>query len=203
MFPGGNQLLAASFFIKSFNQPIETTILPSNDLRKTFVNASGALNYGLELEFRRALGTFSRKLRNFAVSSNFTLVDSNIDINPADAVLLTSKSRPLVGQSRYIANAMIDWQKPAWRSDLRFYANYVSRRLADVGTFRLPDIYQEGNTVLDAVYQYTLDERGKWRLRFEAENLGNNQYRWTQGDFLQRSYRLGRTFQAGMSYSFF
>ena len=203
MFPGGNQLLAASFFIKSFNQPIETTILPSNDLRKTFVNASGALNYGLELEFRRALGTFSRKLRNFAVSSNFTLVDSNIDINPADAVLLTSKSRPLVGQSRYIANAMIDWQKPAWRSDLRFYANYVSRRLADVGTFRLPDIYQEGNTVLDAVYQYTLDERGKWRLRFEAENLGNNEYRWTQGDFLQRSYRLGRTFQAGMSYSFF
>jgi outer membrane receptor protein involved in Fe transport len=203
MFPGGNQLLAASFFVKSFNQPIETTILPSNDLRKTFVNAAGALNYGVELEFRRALGSFSRKLRDFAVSSNFTFVDSNIDINPADAALLTSKSRPLLGQSRYIANAIFEWQKPQWKSDVRFYANYVSRRIADVGTFRLPDIYQEGNTSLDAVYQYTFDERGKWRLRFETENLANNEYRWTQGDVLQRSYRLGRTFQIGMTYSFF
>lgn len=203
MFPGGNQILAASFFIKSFADPIEQTILPSNDLRQTFVNAAGALNYGVELEFRRSLGGFTRKLRDFAVSSNFTFVDSNIDINPNDALLLTSKSRPLVGQSRYIANAILEWQKPRLRSVARFYANYVSRRISDVGTFRLPDIYQEANTFLDAVYEYSFDERGKWRLRLEAENLANNEYRWTQGDFLQRSYQLGRNFQLGVSYSFF
>lgn len=202
MFPGGNQILAVSVFVKNFTDPIEQTILPSNDLRQTFVNAAGALNYGAEFEFRRALGSFSRRLRQFAVSSNFTLVNSNIEINPNDALLLTSKSRPLVGQSRYIANTILEWQKPRLRSIARFYVNYVSRRIADVGTFRLPDIYQEGNTSLDAVYDYTFDERGQWRLRIEGENLGNNEYRWTQGDFLQRSYRLGRTFQIGLSYSF-
>ena len=41
-FPGGNQLIAVSFFAKQFKNPIEQTIVPSNDLRQTFVNAQGA-----------------------------------------------------------------------------------------------------------------------------------------------------------------
>jgi outer membrane receptor protein involved in Fe transport len=130
-------------------------------------------------------------------------VDSNIQINPEDATLLTSPNRALLGQSRYISNAILQWTRPRWRSDAKFFANYVSRRVSDVGTFKLPDIYQEGNTFLDFVYQYTVDEKGKWTLRFEAENLADNDYRWTQGPFVQRDYRLGRNFQVGVSYSFF
>jgi outer membrane receptor protein involved in Fe transport len=72
-----------------------------------------------------------------------------------------------------------------------------------VGTFRLPDIYQEGNTFLDFSYQYTIGERGRWGIRFEGENLGDNDYRWTQGNILQRDFHLGRTFQMGISYSLF
>jgi outer membrane receptor protein involved in Fe transport len=41
------------------------------------------------------------------------------------------------------------------------------------------------------------------RVRFEAENLGDNVYQWTQEPFVQREYQLGRTFQAGITYSFF
>src|SRR5262249_52237573 len=52
-FPGGNQLVAASVFAKTFNNPIEQVIVPSNDLRQSFVNAKGARNFGFELEFRR------------------------------------------------------------------------------------------------------------------------------------------------------
>src|SRR5262249_23306861 len=152
--------------------PIEQTIVPSNDLRQTFVNAKGARNIGFELEFRRSLATFMRKLREFAVSSNFTFVDSNIEIQPEDATIVTSQSRPLLGQSRYLANAILQWQRPKWHSDAKFYANYVSRRISDVGTFRLPDIYQEANTFLDLVYHYSMREKGKWSIRFEAENLG-------------------------------
>jgi outer membrane receptor protein involved in Fe transport len=202
LFPGGNQLLAASFFAKQFRNPIEQTIIPSNDLRQTFVNAKGARNFGIELEYRQGLGRFSRRLQDFAVSSNFTFVDSNIEIKPADATIVTSQSRALLGQSRYIFNAIFQWTKPKLRSDAKFYANYVGRRVSDVGTFGVPDIYQEGNTFLDFVYRYSFDEKGKWNLRFEAENLANNEYRWTQGDFLQRSFRLGRTFQVGISYQF-
>ena len=109
----------------------------------------------------------------------------------------------MLGQSRYIVNGIVEWVKPKWHSDARFYTNYVSRRISDVGTFRLPDIYQEGNTFLDFVYQYTLGEKGKWGFRFEAENLANNEYRWSQGGILQRRFQLGRTFQAGITYAFF
>ena len=98
-FPGGNQLVAASVFAKTFADPIEQTIVPSNDLRQTFVNAKGARNVGIELEFRRSLASFTPRLREFGVSANFTFVDSNIDIRPEDATIITSKSRPLLGQS--------------------------------------------------------------------------------------------------------
>jgi outer membrane receptor protein involved in Fe transport len=202
-FPGGNQLIAASFFAKTFNNPIETTIIPSNDLRQTFVNAQSARNIGLELEFRRSLATFTPKLRDFGVSANFTFVDSNIQIKPEDATIITSQNRPLLGQSRYLFNTAFQWVRPAWHSNAKFFANYVSRRISDVGTFKVPDIYQEGNTFLDFVYQYNFSEKSKWTLRLEGENLADNQYRWTQEPFLQRSYQLGRTFQIGVSYSFF
>jgi len=109
----------------------------------------------------------------------------------------------LVGQSRYIVNVIPEWQKPSWHSQARFYANYVSPRISDVGTFRLPDIYQQGNTFLDFVYECSFTERSRWSLRFEAENLADNKYRWTQGDIVQRQYQLGRTFQVGVSYAFF
>jgi outer membrane receptor protein involved in Fe transport len=201
-FLGGNQLLAAGAFAKTFRNPIEATILPSNDLRQTFVNARGAVNRGIELESRTGLGRLHPKLREFALVANFTFVASDIRIREEDARLVTSLHRPLVGQSRYIVNAIAEWIRPRWRSQARFDASYVSRRLSDVGTFGVPDIYQEGNTFLDFVYQYSLSEGGTWVLKFSAENLADNHFRWTQGDILQRSYRLGRTFGLGLNVNF-
>jgi outer membrane receptor protein involved in Fe transport len=202
-FLGGNQLLAASFFTKDFINPIEVTILPANDLRQTFVNAKGAINRGFELETRTGLGRIAPALRDLAVQGNFTFVDSNIRIREEDSTLLTSQNRPLLGQSRFVFNAITEWAKPRWRSLFRFDANFVSRRLSDVGTFGLPDIYQEGNTFLDFSYQYSVTEKGGWTLKFTGENLADNHYRWRQGDILQRSYRIGRTFSIGMGVTIF
>lgn len=203
LFPGGNQLIAASFFLKNFNSPIESTILPSNDLRQSFINAQGARNFGIELEVRQDLKALWARLKEFSVSSNFTFVDSNIQIKPQDAAILTSQSRPLLGQSRYIYNGTLQWARPRWRSEARVMAGYVSRRISDVGTFRLPDIYQEATPNIDVVYQYTRGERNQWVYRIEGENLTNTDFRWTQGPFTQRQYFLGRTFQVGLSYTFF
>lgn len=202
-FMGGDHLIAVSYFVKDFTDPIEVTIQPTTDLRQSFVNAAGAKNQGIELEFRRNLGFLSDRLIPFSLHTNFTVVGSNVDIPSAQALLLTSKARPLVGQSRYVYNIIAEWAKPEWRSQARFFVNTVSRRITDVGTFGLPDIYQERQTFLDAAYQYQLAADGKWNLRFTAENLGNNHYLWTQADITQRSYRLGRTFSLGLSFSLF
>jgi outer membrane receptor protein involved in Fe transport len=109
----------------------------------------------------------------------------------------------MAGQSRYIFNGNLEWAKPSLRSKARFYGNYVSRRLTDVGALGLPDIYQEANAVLDFVYEYSLSESGKWTMRFNAENLTDNYYNFTQGSQPFRNYRVGRTFTIGTSYTFF
>ncbi|MEW5980179.1 MAG: TonB-dependent receptor [Acidobacteriota bacterium] len=200
-FPGGNQVIAASYFYKDFTDPIEVTIQPTTDLRQSFLNAAGAQNQGIELEFRRDLRFIHSAFTPFSLHTNFTFVDSDVDIPADQALLLTSKKRPLLGQSRYIFNLGAEWNKPEWRSSARFYVNSVSRRITDVGTFGLPDIYQERNTFLDFVYQYTIGER--WSLRVTLENLGDNHYLWTQADITQRSFRVGRTFSVGTSFSLF
>jgi outer membrane receptor protein involved in Fe transport len=205
-FLGGDQVIAASFFYKKFENPIESIFTPTTaELRQSFVNAQGANNMGVELEYRRSLKFLTPKMADFSAQANFTFVDSDVQL-PNDRTLvsqLTSLSRPLMGQSRYIYNVILDWNKPRWRSNARFFVNSVSRRITDVGTFRLPDIYQERNTFLDFSYQYDLKENGRWSVRFTAENLTDNQYRWTQGDILQRAFRIGRTFTVGTSFSLF
>jgi outer membrane receptor protein involved in Fe transport len=203
-FLGGNQVLAVSYFWKDFTSPIEQVYLPTaSELRQSFLNVDGARNQGVELEFRKNMGFLSKRARDFAVQTNFTFVDSNVRIPTDQFVILTSSNRPLVGQSRYIYNVIAEWVKPQLHSQARFYVNSVSRRITDVGTFKLPDVYQERNTFLDFVYQYDILENGKWSFRFSAENLTDNEYRYTQADFLVRQFKIGRTFSIGTSFSFY
>ncbi len=203
-FLGGNQVVAASYFFKRFQDPIEQIYRPTaSELRQSFLNVDSARNQGVELEWRQGLGRFSKALRDFGMQANLTLVDSDVTIPTDQFVQLTSANRPLVGQSRYIFNVIAEWQRAALRSNARFYVNSVSRRITDVGTFQLPDIYQERNVVLDFVYEYSIKESGKWKLRFSGENLNNNIYRQTQSDFVVRRFQIGRTLTIGTSYTFF
>ncbi|MDW8129303.1 MAG: TonB-dependent receptor [Bryobacterales bacterium] len=204
LFFGGDQLLAASLFYKTFHNPIEVTIqATTSDLRQTFLNAHSARNRGIEIEMRRRLAALHPRLNEFLLAGNFTFVDSHVRIPDSQRTVLTSLRRPLVGQSRYLANLLVEWMKPSWRSQARFYMNYTSRRLSDVGAMGLPDIYQEGFAQLDFVYHFHFREDGRWSLRLAAENLGDTHYRWTQAGILQRSFRLGRTISVGTSYSIF
>jgi outer membrane receptor protein involved in Fe transport len=204
-FPGGDQVIAASYFYKRFTDPVEVFVTPTTaELLQGYFNAPRANNQGLELEFRRSLRFLGDRFKSFSTTANFTVVDSDVTLGD-DPFLraLTTRNRPLLGQSRFIYNFILDWAKPQWRSSSRFFVNSVSRRITSVGALTLPDIYQERNTFMDFVYQYEILEGGRWNLRFSAENLTDNTYRWTQGDILVRRYQMGRTFSIGTSFSFF
>lgn len=206
-FLGGDEVVAASYFYKRLSDPIEVFLQPStgSDLRQSFFNAEGANNQGVELEFRKNLAFLGSRFRPFSLVTNYTFVDSDVVLGGTDAIvgILTSQKRPLTGQSRYIFNVICDFAKPQWRSNARFFVNSVSRRITDVGLLGLPDLYQERNVMMDFVYQYDIRENGKWSVRFTAENLGDNTFRWTQGGLLVRQYQLGRTFEIGTTFSFF
>lgn len=202
-FPGGNQLIAASFFYKTFDQPIEQVIRATIGLLTTFANADSADNFGFELEFRRNLEFINSGMREWSVSTNFTFVDSNIDLSDVQDTVITTRERPMQGQSRYVANAIVEWARPQWRSTARFYTNYFSSRITDVGSLSLPDVYQQGVTTLDFKYVLNLREDGKWKINFSAENLSNPEWLWTQGGLTFQRYRLGRTYEVGTSIQFF
>lgn len=202
-FPGGNQLVAASFFYKSFDDPIEQVILATVGLLTTFDNARRADNYGFELEFRRGLDFLHPRLWPFAVASNFTFINSEVDISNVTETPLTSKIRPMQGQSRYVYNLIAEWAKPTWRSTARIYTNYFSSRISDVGTYGLPDVVQQGVTTLDVVYEFEIKEGGRWKLRFQAENLNDPSWLWTQGGQTFQRWSLGRTYKIGTSYRIF
>ncbi len=203
-FPGANQLLAASFFYKNFQRPIEQTMIAAVALLRTYSNARAARNYGLELEFRRGLNFLSPRLREFALSSNLTVVDSNIDLeNVSRQVVLTSLVRPMQGQSRYVANVIGEWARPKARSTARYYLNYFSSRITDVGAFGLPDVVQDGLATMDFVYEFVLKGDDRWKLRVAAENFSNARWRLTQGGETFLGYREGRTISIGTSFRVF
>jgi outer membrane receptor protein involved in Fe transport len=80
--------------------------------------------------------------------------------------------------------------------------NYFSDRIASVGAFGLPDVIEEGRTSLDFVYEFQLSETRDWKIRFEAENITDEKFLWTQGGFTKQFYQPGRSYGVGMSYSF-
>ena len=82
--PGG--IISVSPFYKKFTDPIEVAILPSTELLKTWVNAPEANNIGLEFEFRSGLEILAESLENVSLSTNLTLVDS--EVKPGDRVLV-------------------------------------------------------------------------------------------------------------------
>ncbi len=126
------------------------------------------------------------------MSSNLTLVDSNIDLgNLGQTVVLGSLNRPMQGQSRYAANIIGEWSRPKARSTARYYLNYFSSRITDVGAFGLHYVIQDGLATMDFVYEYTLKGDDRWRLRFAAENLNNARWHLTQGGETLFAYREG------------
>jgi outer membrane receptor protein involved in Fe transport len=111
-FPGGSQLIAATFFYKKLTDPIERTVKATTGLLTTFDNAGEADNYGIELEFRRNLGFMTQKLSEFALSSNYTYVHSTIDLSNVEDTVLTTKRRAMQGQSAHVFNFITEWARP-------------------------------------------------------------------------------------------
>jgi hypothetical protein len=183
-FPGATEIVAASVFFKSFDQPIERFIEPTSQLRTSFTNAKSARNFGIELEGRRDLG------RGVIIGGNYTFVDSTIALESFQTNVLTSLDRPLSGTSRHLVNAMVEANvRPV---TARVLVNYFSDRIVDVGALGLPDIVEEGRPSLDLVVSARLGSR--LSVRFAGENLGNRAVRFLQGGQVHRRFEYGRTF---------
>jgi len=192
MFPGGDQVVAVSVFYKHFADPIERIVEPTAQLRTSFTNADSARNVGLELEARRQFADF------FMLGANYTYVSSEISLAAAAAQVQTSLDRPLAGQSENLFNAV--FQVTPGPIVARVLYNFFGSRISDVGSLGLPDIIEDGRGSVDVALSTA------WRVltfRFNAENLTDEDFMFTQGGLTQRRFKLGRAFQFSVGVSAF
>jgi hypothetical protein len=190
-FPGLGELLAASLFYKKLRNPIESTIQGGESPRKQPVNTKGGDNLGVEFEARLGLGRVAGLLDRFSFSGNLTLVDSEVEFDGAGGVQ-TSRVRPLVDQSEFVANAALFYTSPGRSTELSLYYNDFGRRLTDVGVYGQPDIYEEGRKTLDVAVTQRISSR--FKLKAVGKNLTDAAVEKTQAGKLRERYRVGSSF---------
>ena len=186
----GSDYLSFGTFYKQFDSPIEAVFQPGDKLVKTFMNAESASNYGAEAEGKYNLRSISRSLRRWSLSSNVSVISSKVQIDGSEGNQ-TSKVRPLQGQSPYVANVQLFYDRPQHKITSGLIYNIVGKRITEVGTNARPDVYEQPVHQLDYVFNQNM---GDWGYGFRARNLLDPVAKSTQGDEIVRSRKRGRAY---------
>ena len=192
--------ISFGLFYKEFESPIEEVFLGDSDPVLTFANATRAENTGVEFEFRKYLSFLSRSLNNFSLSGNLSYIDSQIDLSNVTESSLTSDERPLQGQSPYVVNMMLDYDLEKYQSSVSLSYNVFGKRIAQVGTFGLPDIYEQPFHELGLVASKKFDD--SYAVKMKLSNLLSEETEFTQGDKTLRTIDKGQAVSLGLSASF-
>ena len=167
----------------------------------SFENISTAMARGVQLVYVDRFRWLPGVLSGLGVNSNFTYVDSRIQIHPGVYSLLPSTSRDT-------ANLALTYDYADWRFDLGAY--YESRNLFTVGgplytnadgtpSSVYADQYSSARTSLDFGASYAINETIS--LYFGAKNLTNTKLRFTETAAndrpIQREF-YDQTFTAGV-----
>jgi TonB-dependent receptor len=198
-FPSDGEVLAVSGFAKQFLDPIERVIISaasSNDFG--YRNAAAATLLGIELEARVKLGRVTPALENVKVGANLSLISSRISLT--NASIQTNAGRPLQGQSPYVANGNVTWEKPEWGTQVGVFYNVYGPRISEVGILQVPDIYEQPVHRLDVTVSQQLP--ANFQLKLSASNLLGQSVRFTQGDVEVLRTPPGLAFFASLGWTF-
>ncbi len=206
--PRPGALVAVSGFYKRFDDPIEVLVLPSTELKKTWVNAGEATHRGVEIELRSTLGFLAHGLEALSVNTNVTLVESSVatggpvrysDAGQRQNTTLPGRDRALQGQSPYVVNVGLSYAQATLGTRATVFYNRFGRRIDAVGSASLPDIYEDARDQLDIVIEQPLPQG--FSVKLAANRLLGNEVRFTQGGDVVRQYRTGRTLSLSTSWS--
>ena len=188
----GPDNVSVAAFYKDLTDPIEQILRPSGNLR-TFENAQSASIYGVEVAFRQSLAPLGRWADEFYVRSNGAWIQSEAESSPDSTA--TNKKHSLQGQSDWVANAQITWEKLPWEMQTTLALNMQGERISDLGTNGIDDAYEQPAPSLDFTLQKGLFFLGQeLDLTFKARNLINPQFEVVRNGVAERSYRTGSTF---------
>ncbi|MCG8469331.1 MAG: TonB-dependent receptor [Gemmatimonadetes bacterium] len=207
-FPSPGAVVAVSGFYKRFADPIEEVVFPSSEFIKSWVNAPSAENLGTEIEARSSLGFLSQGLESFSANLNLTLVDSEVETGTTAQIFvpgtgsldieIVDRQRRLQGQSGFVFNAGANWRSSGGNTTLNLLYNRFGRRISQVGTQFLEDVFEEPRDQLDFVFEQKLNEQIS--VKGSATNILASDYRFTQAGDLLRGWEPGRAFSMKVSW---
>ncbi len=199
---GGSNLASASIFYKHFVHPIEVVRVAGAAKDISYFNARSAYNYGIELEWRQKLGGLWQRLEAFSLSTNLTLLKSQVQIDPDISGVTASGNRPLQGQSPYLWNMDLRYFHRRWETQADLLFNVFGKRISEVGSDYLPDIYEMPHPDFDFTVRQPLSHA--FTIKGSAENLLDPEMRFQHNgsqEYITQSFRQGRAFSLGFSYS--
>lgn len=212
-YPSAGEQISLAAFYKRFDSPIEWTytVTGGTDLVYSYENAKSATSFGLELDIRKKLDFIG--LKDFTLVFNGSLIKSRVKFDENSRL----KNRPMQGQSPYLVNLGIFYNKKEWTASMQY--NRIGRRLIGVGrslgstgdqTVTIPDSYEMPRNLLDLTLARTF---GHFELKLGLKDILGEKVVFKQtGDVtltngterhteeITRSYRPGRNFSLTVSY---
>jgi len=209
-FSRPGEIYAVSAFYKDFKNPIEKAFIVSAKNREiTWTNVDEATSMGIEFEVRKKLDIISPILSNFMVGSNLSLVQSEVQIPPAELALIRVKlpdfdgTRELEGQSPFLLNLNLNYDNVEKGIYWNVYYNVFGKRLSEVSKDGTPFVYEQPVHTLNANFSMRLLKNIKFTV--SGKNLLNATFKKTHEykgqEYIFRSYTKGQTFSVGFSYS--
>lgn len=189
--------ISLGVFYKDFESPIEEVLRGQSDPVLTFANAQAAQNLGFEIEWSQSLNKLGRGLNGWSLGANYSYIESTIQLDPIAQADLTSKERPLQGQSPYVINGILDYEKETWKTNFSLVYNVFGKRISEVGVAGLKDIYEEPFHQMDVVLSQGLNEN--FTVKLKVQNLLAETSKYRQGDWLTREVDKGQVYSAGIS----
>ena len=173
------QMFAVSAFFKSFTDPIELAYFLSASDQFQPRNLGSAIVYGAEFELRKNFRFITEKLEDFSVNFNFSLINSELQMEAAELERrrlnlrdgeTLSDTRELQGQSPYLVNLGLNYANDkGWQTSL--YYNVQGKTLQVVGTGDVPDAYTMPFQNLNFILNKSFGEDRRSNINFSVRNL--------------------------------
>ena len=182
-YPSNGEIVSAAAFYKNFTNPIEAFLIPAGtgyDYKP--YNTEKGYSMGLELDIRKQLlefeksGSFLRHLKDLTLIFNTSLIKS--EINTEKQGFARDKKRIMQGQSPYIVNMGMNYQKKEANFSFGLNYNRIGKRIAYVGTPTNPHTWELPRNSLDLTIEKGLGKRIS--LKAGVKDILNDAVRFVQ-----------------------
>lgn len=190
-FPRPGELLSASLFHKSIQNPIERRFISMVGDLITYENRPSGEVSGVEFEWRKRLDFLDVRLGDWSLGGNLSLIQSETPLTPVEyanksqIVPDAKPTRPLYDQSPYILNLDLNYDNPRWGTSASLVFNVAGPRIA-IASLTTEDVYEQPAPVLDFVLSQRLGRQSS--LKFTAKNLLDPTFERTYGENAQRVF---------------